>query len=175
MVRTYIVRLLTPILAAKVGIVRVLCRIAVFEPTEGCRRLSQVSGDERFESSKPSSNVPVPKFRHRYGSVPTTSHHFINSSVPNSFDSMPSQASSGLRIRSGQVTVKFPDGLEFHRHLLGSYLFGRCSFGPTPSCQWYVATKLPPGYLTTGTLMSFMASITSLRNPFSSERGFPGS
>jgi hypothetical protein len=28
--------------------------------------------------------------------VPTTSHHFINSSVPNSLDSIPSHASSGL-------------------------------------------------------------------------------
>jgi hypothetical protein len=38
----------------------------------------------------------VPKFKQRYGSVPTTSHHFMNSSVPNSLDSVPIQANSGL-------------------------------------------------------------------------------
>lgn len=44
----------------------------------------------------PSSKVPVPKFKHKYGSVPRTSHHFMNSSVPNWFVSVPSHASSGL-------------------------------------------------------------------------------
>jgi hypothetical protein len=109
MLQTYIIRLLASIFATEVGVVRVLFGIAVLKPTKGCRRLSQVSGE--VERVKPSSSVPVPKFRHRYGSVPTTSHHFINSSVPNSFVSMPSQASSGLWVRSDQVTVKFPDGL----------------------------------------------------------------
>lgn len=67
--------------------------------TRAIRELPDCKHAYIFDLSKfrlPSSRVPVPKFKQRYGSVPTTSHHFINSSVPNSFDSVPIQASSGL-------------------------------------------------------------------------------
>lgn len=40
--------------------------------------------------------LPVPKFRQRKGAVPTASHHFINSSVPNSLDSVLIHARSRL-------------------------------------------------------------------------------
>lgn len=93
--RTYIVWLLASVLAAKVCIVAVAIRVAVFEPSKSYQSVSINVNAASCEGS-PSSKVPVPKFKQRYGSVPTTSHHFMNSSVPNSFDSVPIQASSGL-------------------------------------------------------------------------------
>lgn len=166
---THVVWLFTAVLAAEVGVVAVTVRVAVLEPAERFSSSATLhNGDGRL--ILPSSRVPVPKFKQRYGSVPTTSHHFMNSSVPNSFDSVPIQASSGL------------DGCQYREeraHVIGrsnvAYRPGLFSLGPTPSSQWYVATKLPPGYLTTGTFKSWKASITSLRKPFSSERGLPGS
>lgn len=73
----------------------------------------------------------------------------MNSSVPNWFVPVPSHASSGRD--------------------------GRLSRGPTPSCQWYVATKLPPGYRTTGMSSSRSAANTSFQKPWASARGLPGS
>lgn len=91
----YVVGLLASIFAAQVGVVAVAVGVAVLQPTKGCTGIS--CPNLRFSwLHEPSSSVPVPKFRHRYGSVPTTSHHFINSSVPNSFGSVPIQANSGL-------------------------------------------------------------------------------
>ena len=53
--------------------------------TQAIRELLGISRKAIIDkwSDIPSSSVPVPKFRARYGSVPTTSHHFMNSSVPN--------------------------------------------------------------------------------------------
>lgn len=87
----------------------------------------------------------MPKLRHKYGSVPTTSHHFMNSSVPNSLLSVPIHASSGL---NGVLASRERQGLhDQHLQVLdnvhGDYiqlklthLGGRDSLGPTPSSQW---------------------------------------
>ena len=170
----HVVRLFPAVLATEVGVVCVSRRVAVLEPCQSCKNGQRLSENSvpptillsecdsftavllintrllsaeclkcqtrrRWEASLPSSSVPasilsisrsdkwieinytpVPKFKARYGSVPTRSHHFMNSSVPNwLLSDLALQASSGR--------------------------FGRLSFGPTPSIQWYVATKLPPG------------------------------
>ena len=78
----------------------------------------------------------------------TLSVHFENSFRPTSFFSRLRHASSSR--------------------------FGRSDTGPTLSSQKKFDTKFPPGYRTIGTSSSFTSSITSLRNPSSSESGFPG-
>ena len=98
-------------------------------------------------------------------------HHSINSSVPNWFDSMPSHASSGLVV----ISVFFAHLSSSRPRTPHVYLGGLLSRGPIPSSQWYVATKFPPGYLTTGMFRVFNASATSRRNPRSSANGLPGS
>ena len=84
--------------------------------------------------------------------------------VPRKVWSTPEKNITSTRLANWEVRVP-----------VHSHLEGRWSFGPTPSSQWYVATKLPPGYRTTGISSSLRASSTSFRKPFSSDNEFPGS
>lgn len=123
-----IIGLLSAMLATQVGVVRVLSRITILHPAKSCSTsvpsISQADWQEAYlhqvylptvnnsgrAKHRQHGSAPVPKFKAKYGSVPTISHHFMNSSVPISFVSTPSHASSGR--------------------------LGRFSRGPTPSSQW---------------------------------------
>ena len=87
-----------------------------------------------------SSTVPLPTLPLTYGSQPSISQRFKNSCVPKLLSSI------------------VPPQLLFT-------IFGRFSFGPMPSIQWYSSAKHPPGQRRTGTDKSFSALNTSVRYP----------
>jgi len=62
--------------------------------------------------------------------------------------------------------------IEFHAR---SSTRGRCGFGPTPSSQLSPDTTFPPGYRVIGTPRSLTSRVTSVRKPFASASGEPGS
>lgn len=199
---THIVWLLTAVLSPHVGIVGVSSPVAVLNPSHGC--ISFVRVDFFFKKKLPTGQgVPSSSVPKNHSVSNCGDDHpdawlceYTSSKVQRKERLRPKHLAPLQELVRAEL-VRFdllprkirPISTTTTKHTqrqrlingqsgesnLFPHLERRWSFGPTPSSQWYVATKLPPGYRTTGISSSLSASSTSFRKPFSSDSEFPGS